>query len=171
MSHTWVYHYRMNETIFKDAMSQIPTNVAVVGSWEIGKIRACTISSLVSVDILDPTIMFVLKNGSATLANIKSSLDFSVNVLSSQQANLSLMYSNLSSEDEIIESKKFWNTNFTQVPMIIDAHLNYLCVFTSSQELKNSTIVFAKVIQTFKGISGDPLVYFERKYFGLRKLV
>lgn len=160
----------MKERIFKEAMSQVPTNVAVVGSWEMKRIRACTISSLVSVDIIEPTIMFVLKSGSATLANIKNCLDFSVNVLSSQQTNLSQIYSNSRSEDETLENTHYWDINKTGVPIIKDAHLNFLCVFKSSQELKNSTIVFARVIETFNVSSGNPLLYFERKYFGVTEI-
>jgi len=66
----------MKEANFKDAMARVPTNVSIVGSFEADGIRACTISSLVSVDIVDPTIMFVLKNNSATLTSIKSTLNF-----------------------------------------------------------------------------------------------
>jgi flavin reductase len=157
----------MKETFFKDAMSQVPTNVAVVGSWEAEGIRACTISSLVSVDIIDPTIIFVLKSDSATLANIKSTKDFSVNVLSAQQAHLSQMYSNLRTNEEITNLTQYWEAHKTGVPIIRDSHLNFFCVLISSQELKNATIVFAKVTEIINGNSENPLVYFERKYFGL----
>lgn len=158
----------MKEAIFKETMSQIPTNVAVVGSWEMERIRGCTISSLVSVDITDPTVMFVLKSGSATLANLKSYLNFSVNVLSSQQANLSLIYSNSMNEDEALENTHFWDTSKNGAPVIRNAHLSLLCRFHSSQELKNSTLVFAKVLEVFKHKSGNPLLYFERNYFSIK---
>lgn len=167
MSNACDYYYRMKETFFKDAMSQVPTNVAVVGSWEAEGIRACTISSLVSVDIIDPTIIFVLKSDSATLANIKSTKDFSVNVLSAQQAHLSQMYSNLRTNEEITNLTQYWEAHKTGVPIIRDSHLNFFCVLISSQELKNATIVFAKVTEIINGNSENPLVYFERKYFGL----
>lgn len=168
MSNAFDYYYRMKETSFKDAMSQVPTNVAVVGSWEGERIRACTISSLVSVDIVNPTIMFVLKSESATLANIKSTKVFSINVLSAQQANLSQIYSNSTTNDEPLNHTQYWETHKSGVPMIMSSHLNFFCVLTSSQELKNATIVFAKVEELIKSDSGDPLLYFERKYFGLK---
>jgi flavin reductase len=160
----------MKKTIFKDAMSQVPTNVAVVGSWEGERIRACTVSSLVSVDIVHPTIMFVLKSESATLANIKSTKVFSINVLSAQQANLSQIYSNSTTNDESLNHTQYWRTHKTGVPMIINSYLNFFCVLTFSQELKNATIVFAKVEEVIKKDSGDPLVYFERNYFGLKEI-
>lgn len=168
MSNACDYYYRMKETFFKDAMSLVPTNVAVAGSWEAEGIRACTISSLVSIDIIDPTIIFVLKSDSATLANIKSTKDFSVNVLSAQQAHLSQIYSNLRTNEEITNLTQYWEAHKTGVPIIKDSHLNFFCVLISSQELKNATIVFAKVTEIINRNSENPLVYFERKYFGLK---
>jgi flavin reductase len=158
----------MNETLFKDAMSQVPTNVAVVGSWEAEGIRACTISSLVSIDIIDPTIIFVLKSDSATLANIKSTKNFSLNVLSAQQAHLSQIYSNLRTNEQITNLTQSWEAHKTGVPIIRDSHLNFFCLLISTQELKNTTIVFAKVTEIINSNSENPLVYFERKYFGLK---
>ena len=158
----------MKETSFKDAMSQVPTNVAVVGSWEAEGIRACTISSLVSVDIIDPTIIFVLKSDSATLANIKSTKDFSINVLSAQQAHLSQIYSNSRADEETTDYIQYWQTHKSGIPIIKDSHLNFFCELTSSQELKNATIVFARVTEIIQSDSENPLVYFKRKYFGLK---
>jgi flavin reductase (DIM6/NTAB) family NADH-FMN oxidoreductase RutF len=112
--------------------------------------------------------MFVLKSESATLANIKSTKVFSINVLSAQQANLSQIYSNSTTNDEPLNHTQYWLSHKTGVPMIMNSHLNFFCVLTSSQELKNATIVFAKVEEVIKSDSGDPLLYFERKYFGLK---
>ena len=148
-------------------MSQVPTNVGVVGSCEAESIRACTISSLVSIDVIDPTIMFVLKSDSATLANIKTTKDFSINILSRKQAHLSQIYSNLRTENENSDHTQYWEVYKKGVPIITNSHLSFVCVFTANQELKNSTIVFAKVTEIINSNSENPLVYFERKYFGL----
>jgi flavin reductase (DIM6/NTAB) family NADH-FMN oxidoreductase RutF len=37
----------------------------------------------------------------------------------------------------------------------------------SALEIENSTIVFARVMEIWTGDSKNPLVYFDRKYFGL----
>jgi flavin reductase len=162
------YHYRMKQTLFKDAMAQVPTNVGVVGSWEEGTIRACTISSLVSIDIVDPTLTFVLKTDSATLANIKSTKDFSINVLSAYQENLSQIYSNLSTQNDSSDHAQYWEVHKSGIPIIKDAHLSFVCFLTSTQDLKNATIVFAKVSEIIKSNSENPLIYFERKYFRIK---
>ena len=167
MSNACDYYYRMKETFFKDAMSQVPTNVGVVGSYEAESIRACTISSLVSIDVIDPTIIFVLKSDSATLANIKSTKDFSINILSRKQGHMSQIYSNLGPKNENSDHTQYWEAYKNCVPIITNSHLSFVCIFTASQELKNATIVFAKVTEVVMSNSDNPLVYFDRKYFGL----
>jgi len=150
-------------------MAQIPTNVSIIGTLEAEKIRACTISSLVSVDIVDPTVMFVLKNDSATLTSIKNTLTFSINVLRSNQSSLSEIYSKPRDKAEVLNNSSFWSVHAKGVPIIIDAHLNLLCKFLSSVESNNTTIVFAKVSDVSEGNLHNPLIYFERNYYGLTK--
>jgi flavin reductase (DIM6/NTAB) family NADH-FMN oxidoreductase RutF len=157
----------MREANFKDAMAQIPTNVSIVGSFEADGIRACTISSLVSVDIVDPTIMFVLRNNSATLANIKSTQNFSINVLNSNQSGLSEKYSNKRVEVEDLSNSFSWSKHVNGVPVIKDAHLIFFCELVSALESVNATVVIAKVMDVSTVNSKNPLIYFERKYFGL----
>jgi flavin reductase (DIM6/NTAB) family NADH-FMN oxidoreductase RutF len=157
----------MTEAKFKDAMARIPTNVSILGSFEADRIRACTISSLVSVDIVDPTVMFVLKKSSATLANIESTKNFSVNVLNSNQSSLSEKYSNKREEIEDLNDSISWSNHVNSVPVIKDAHLIFFCKMVSALEIENSTIVFARVMEIWTGDSKNPLVYFDRKYFGL----
>jgi len=157
----------MKEANFKDAMARIPTNVSIVGSFEADRIRACTISSLVSVDIVDPTIMFVLRNNSATLANIKSTQNFSINVLNSNQSGLSEKYSNKRVEVEDLSNSISWSKHINGVPVIKDAHLIFFCELVSALESVNATVVIAKVMDVSTVNSKNPLIYFERKYFGL----
>jgi flavin reductase (DIM6/NTAB) family NADH-FMN oxidoreductase RutF len=157
----------MKEANFKDAMARIPTNVSIVGSFEADRIRACTISSLVSLDIVDPTIMFVLRNNSATLANIKSTQNFSISVLNSSQSGLSEKYSNKRVEVEDLSNSIYWSKHVNGVPVIKDALLIFFCELVSALESVNATVVIAKVMDVSTGNSKNPLIYYERKYFGL----
>ena len=61
----------MEESSFKDAMAQIPTSVFVVAVRVEALVTACTISSVVSVDIERQTISFVLQKNSSTLKVIR----------------------------------------------------------------------------------------------------
>ena len=57
IAHNLIPFGSMKKTTIEVAMSLVPTNVAVFGSWEGEKIRACTASSLIGVEIIDSTIM------------------------------------------------------------------------------------------------------------------
>ena len=56
----------VGDSSFKDAMAQVPNSVFVVGVHIEGLVVACTISSVVSVDIERQVISFVLQKNSST---------------------------------------------------------------------------------------------------------
>ena len=155
---------------FKDAMSQIPTSVAVISLSVAGNIKACTISSLVSVDVVNPTVMFVLKNDSSTLNAIKSCLRFSISILTRNQALISQRYSNVGREKLESTNIDFCNHEDSGLPMLIGAYSTFLCNFESTLELSSASIVFASVENVIKSDTRDPLVYFARKYFTLEEI-
>jgi flavin reductase (DIM6/NTAB) family NADH-FMN oxidoreductase RutF len=155
---------------FKDGMSQIPTSVAVISLFVGESIKACTISSLVSVDIVNPKVMFVLKNDSSTLNTIKSSLRFSISILTNNQAIISQRYSKI--EAKSLESRDidFCNYEDSGLPVLIGGYSTFFCNFDSILELSGATIVFASVENVIKGDATDPLIYFARKYFRLEEI-
>jgi flavin reductase (DIM6/NTAB) family NADH-FMN oxidoreductase RutF len=155
---------------FKDAMSQIPTSVAVISLFTAESIKACTISSLVSVDIVNPKVMFVLKNDSSTLNAIKSRLRFSISILSSDQARISQRYSNVEAKGIKSINTDFCSYEDNNLPILIGAYSTLFCNFESILELSSATIVFASVKNVIKGDRRDPLVYFARKYFSLEEI-
>lgn len=155
---------------FKDAMSQIPTSVAVINLFVEESIKACTISSLVSVDIVNPKVMFVLKNDSSTLNTIKSSLRFSISILTSDQALISQRYSKIEAKSLESMNIDFCNYEDSDLPVLIGAYLTLFCNFDSILELSGATIVFASVENVIKGDTTDPLIYFARKYFRLEEI-
>jgi flavin reductase (DIM6/NTAB) family NADH-FMN oxidoreductase RutF len=155
---------------FKDGMSQIPTSVAVISLFVEESIKACTISSLVSVDIVNPKVMFVLKNDSSTLNAIKSSLRFSISILSSNQALISQRYSNAEAKGLKSINIDFCNHENNDLPILVGAYSTLFCNFESILELSSATIVFASVENVIKCDRPDPLVYFARKYFSLEEI-
>ena len=155
---------------FKDAMSQIPTSVAVISLFVEESIKACTISSLVSVDIVNPKVMFVLKNDSSTLNTIKSSLRFSISILTNNQAIISQRYSKIEAKSLEPRDIDFCNYEDSGLPVLIGAYSTFFCNFDSILELSDATIVFASVENVINGDATNPLIYFARKYFRLEEI-
>jgi flavin reductase (DIM6/NTAB) family NADH-FMN oxidoreductase RutF len=155
---------------FKDAMSQIPTSVAVISLFTSESIKACTISSLVSVDVVNPTVMFVLKKDSSTLNAIKSNLRFSISILTSNQVRVSQRYSSTEAKSLEFTNDDFCSCHDCDLPVLIGAYSTFFCKFESILELSGSTIVFASVENVVKSETREPLVYFARKYFALEEI-
>ena len=85
----------MEKSSFKDAMARIPTSVFIVGVKVEELVTACTISSVVSVDIERQIISFVLQKSSSTLKAIRSKKTFGISLLNDQQSAVSKHFSSL----------------------------------------------------------------------------
>ena len=156
----------MGESSFKDAMAQVPTSVFVVGVHAEGLVVACTISSVVSVDIKRQTISFVLQKNSSTLRAIRSKTKFGISLLSDQQSEISRYFSSL--EKNFGEEKFLWDMQNEEFPIIPNSASNFYCSLLETYELENTNIVLAKVDKFYVVAERNPLVYWNRKHFSLK---
>jgi flavin reductase (DIM6/NTAB) family NADH-FMN oxidoreductase RutF len=148
--------------IFKEAMSLIPTSVAIV--WltsDQGQISGCTISSFISVSVIenDEEVAFVLRNNSRTGQSIKSSQNFKISILSREQFEIASVFSQ---GLQIIDL----NLALQEHPMW---HENSVCEFSlrMKQEivLSHSTVFLAGVASFISRPHLKPLIYSAREYF------
>ena len=156
----------MEESSFKDAMAQIPTSVFVVAVRVEALVTACTISSVVSVDIERQTISFVLQKNSSTLKVIRLIKKFGISLLSDQQAEASHHFSSL--EKNFDEREFVWDMQNEDFPTIPNSAGNFNCNLLETYELENTFIVLAKVEKFHVVTERNPLVYWNRKYFSLK---
>jgi len=160
--------YQLN--VFKDAMSQIPASVCVVGSFTTNlqpEIVAATISSLVSVSVNPGSeeVLFALKNESFLGNHLLRSSLCSISVLNDRQHEVANYFgsstSALQSQEGLVE--KFWNRS-GGFPYINEASVVFSCEIREKIERTHSTVYFARVIQFFSDDRQKPLVYFDRKF-------
>ena len=150
---------------FRNAMSLIPTSVSIVALIKNSKITACTISSLVSVSInpLNPEVLFVLKKKSHTGSLIAKNRFFTLNVLASNQLNFASEFSKQRDSDQDLDSNvwKLSSENFVELNgsrVVMDCEINQV------YEDHLADIYVAKVLN-YKFDSTIPaLIYDERKY-------
>ena len=155
----------VGDSSFKDAMAQVPTSVFVVGVHIEGLVVACTISSVVSVDIERQVISFVLQKNSSTLIAIKTKQEFGISLLSNQQSEVSRYFS---IQEKNLEQGNFvWDLETQSVPMIPNNAGSFHCSLVEIYELDNTTMVLAKVEKFNVTDEGSPLVYWNRAYFSL----
>ena len=161
------FHSKQNDenysTQFKELMAQVPTSVAIVAVAMTNEIRACTISSFMSVEILNPTIMFVLKNDSRTLEGILSKNAFSINLLLSDQESLSRNYASFEKNSDV-QAQIDWKTKEGEIPLLIKSKSSMVCQVFSITELHSTTVVIARVIELELHSQDNPLIYYARSY-------
>jgi flavin reductase (DIM6/NTAB) family NADH-FMN oxidoreductase RutF len=150
---------------FRNAMSLIPTSVSIVALINNSKITACTISSLVSVSIdpLNPEVLFVLKKESHTGTLITKNRFFTLNVLADSQQDFASEFSKQRDLDQDLDSNvwKLSSENFVELNgsrVVMDCEINQV------YEDHLADIYVAKVVN-YKFDSTIPaLIYDERKY-------
>lgn len=150
---------------FRDSMSNIPTSVSILATYDGISLSACTISSLVSVDISNdnPEILFVLKKESHIGSLIAKNRFFTVNVLADNQQKFASEFSKLRDLDQEFDSNrwKLSSENFIELKgsrVIMDCEINQ--VYRDHM----ADIYVAKVL-IYKFDSTIPaLIYDERKY-------
>ncbi len=150
---------------FRDAMSLIPTSVSVVALINKSKIAACTISSLVSVSIdpVNPEVLFVLKKESHTGSLIVKNKFFTLNVLANNQQTFASEFSKLRNLDQELDSNK-WKLSSENFVELNGSRVVMECEINQVYEDHLADIYVAKVLN-FKFDSNMPaLIYDERKY-------
>jgi flavin reductase (DIM6/NTAB) family NADH-FMN oxidoreductase RutF len=145
---------------FKDAMSRVPTSVSILSVHAEGEFQACTISSLISVEVETPKVLFVLQRNSSTLKALHSAKFYSVNVLSESQAQLALKYASNSKPSDAND----WTKGLFETLDIKDSWVHFACQFEQSIELENSVVVISRVIDHRFVSSGKPLIYCNRTF-------
>jgi flavin reductase (DIM6/NTAB) family NADH-FMN oxidoreductase RutF len=103
-----MYSPFVETTNFKDFMSVIPASVSVIGLVKESQILGCTNSSLDSLNVINPELLFVLRNGSTLLNAIVHDELFSINVLSDRQKELADYYSSPREIESLSGTKNPW---------------------------------------------------------------
>jgi len=157
----------MKSQDFKNAMAIVPTSVAVVLVGPQDRIRACTISSLVSVDVEVPQLAFVLKSESRTLLDITREDFFSISILAETQKPLALEFSNSGSEHSLLDVFGFDFHGSSQIPYLKKTPVVFFCTFKETVKLTHSRIVIAMPFSALFNNKVRPLVYQNRLFYSL----
>jgi flavin reductase (DIM6/NTAB) family NADH-FMN oxidoreductase RutF len=157
-------------TKFKEAMSKVSNTVSLLAyksEQSQGELRAITISSLISVSVVEKEeeVLFVLKKDSSAGKELFIGKEISINVLSNLQAHIAQVYGggSLSGEIGLHDQREYWN-NSQSVPELIGAHL----VFVGKVEeivARNASNLFLCRISRFSiSKESEPLIHYLRRY-------
>ncbi|MBT8471904.1 MAG: flavin reductase family protein [Marinicaulis sp.] len=146
----------------KDALSRFATGVAVAGCKAPGDggFAALTINSFTSVSLEPPLVLWCLENKASVYPAFMSTTSYSVNILRSDQKDLSQRFAtwgqNKFTDDEI----ETWETG---APIMKDRLAAFDCKIHARHKAGDHVILVGEVVR-FESEVATPLIYFSSNY-------
>ncbi|MFZ0024496.1 flavin reductase [Acinetobacter sp.] len=151
-------------TDFRNAMSLLTSAVNVVTTMGDSGRHGFTASAVCSVTDTPPTLLVCMNRSSRSYINFVENKVLCVNVLSTDQANLSNAFasSKFSSEQRFEQGE--WTELETGSPVLQDALVSFDCEIGQIQEVGTHTILICSIVAIQRNQEDQALVYFNRAY-------
>ncbi len=150
--------------VFRSAMRQWASGVAVVTSAYEGRVHGMTVSSFTSVSLSPALVLVSLAKETRTHALVQESLVFGVSLLSLEQAEVSDRFAGrvADAEDRMQGLNTF--TLESPVPLLEGAAAQFDCRVVSQIPAGTHTLFIGEVLAAKSGGDASPLVYYNRGY-------
>ena len=156
----------MNLEDFFEGMSRVACTVNIVTTDGLAGKGGITVSAMSSVSADPPTLLICIHEESPSCELIKTNRKFCVNVLKSDQAELSEAYAGrLPFDEEEHLNSDIWAASELGSPMLIDALSTFDCAVTQYLKVGSHAVFFGEIRQVFFS-DGEPLLYVNRAYIG-----
>lgn len=147
----------MDDRLFRTAMGKFATGVTVIVTETEGKPHGMTANAFMSVS-LDPKLVVVsIKEGARILPKIKESGKFSVNILSSEQQEVSMTFAGQ------VKDKEVQFGRLEEQPIIPGALANVTCE-VSAEHVEGDHTLFVGKVTGIELNEGNPLLFFNGRY-------
>ena len=157
-------------TKFKEAMSKVSNTVSLLAynsRQSQGELRAITISSLISVSVVEneEEVLFVLKKDSSAGKELFIGKEISINVLSKLQSDIAQVYGGgpISRDIGLSDQSEFWD-NSQRVPELIGAHLVFVGKVEDIIGRKASNLFLCRISRFSISNESEPLIHYLRRY-------
>ncbi len=152
----------MNAGDFRQAMSQYPTGVSVVGMADADGVQAMTVGTFTSLS-LDPPLVLICVGRQARMAPLLApAAAFSINVLRDDQGALSTYFAG-GWKEPAPPPHRFvpWN----EVPRLEGVIMALAARVTALADGGDHVIVIAEISASHLGVAPrNPLLFFDRRY-------
>lgn len=147
---------------FKKAVGKFPTGVTVISTNHGGKLWGFTANSFVSVSLDPQLVSFSLSKKAGSFEAFSSAEYFAVNILASDQAEISKHFAHKSAD-------KFANARYKlsaekALPLIEGAVCYIQCSKFKQFECGDHFMFIGEVIKAETDEAKSPLVYFAKSY-------
>lgn len=148
----------MDDRIFRNAMGKFATGVTVITTKVDDAIHGMTANAFMSVSLNPKLVLISIGQKAKMLEKITASNRFVVNILSSDQKELSMHFAG--------QIKDGFNVDFDTIndmPILKDSLANIVCNVKSTYIEGDHTLFIGEVTDLVLN-NGEPLTYFEGKY-------
>jgi flavin reductase (DIM6/NTAB) family NADH-FMN oxidoreductase RutF len=157
----------IDEQGFKDALKLWASGVTVVTSkTEKSGLKGMTATSFSSVSLDPPQILVCINKSADTGDAVLESKSFAINILKSEQQEISNQFAGGASQEERFANVK-WHEGETRSPIFDDALASLECKVIDQVLAGTHWIVIGEV-QNSTCSSGEPLLYFNSAYSELK---
>jgi len=154
---------------FKSGMRTLAGAVNIVTSAHAGHRYGMTATAVCSASAEPPTVLACINKLASTHGAVVKSKVFCVNVLRSDDWELSTSFSGAHSGEARFHSRD-WTRLATGSPVLIDALVSFDCRVVKKLAHGTHTIFLGVVEQVLFGNKGKPLLYSEGQYAKLASL-
>jgi flavin reductase (DIM6/NTAB) family NADH-FMN oxidoreductase RutF len=149
------------------ALGSMPMPVTLITSSFEGKDNVMTASWVIPSSKTPPLVSIFLNRTHLTREYISGSSEFVVNVLASNQADISEICGTLSGRKADKYAKAGLKTRAgerVKVPLVEDCLANLECKVVAEYEVGDHTLFVGEIVAAHRGVQNDPLVRFAEKY-------
>ena len=153
--------------LFRQAMRRTAASVAVVTTDGPAGPAGLTVSSLCSLSITPPSLIFCADKTSRTLSALMANGVFAANFLSEEQQLIADVFAGLLPD---FADRRFaagsWSPLVTGSPALVGALCTFDCRVTQTFDAETHTIVTGAVLHV-RSAGAEPLVFSHRRYWRL----
>jgi flavin reductase (DIM6/NTAB) family NADH-FMN oxidoreductase RutF len=148
---------------FKKALKMWASGVTVVTTHsEKFGVQGMTVTAFTSVSVDPPQILVCINDSADTKVGIHESRYFAVNVLNSDQQDLSNQFSGGSSQEQRFQNTS-WQAGITGAPILNDSLMSLDCKVVEKVRAGTHWIIIGEV-QACMCRLGEPLLYYRGAY-------
>jgi flavin reductase (DIM6/NTAB) family NADH-FMN oxidoreductase RutF len=148
---------------FRNAMRRMASTVTIITASDSGRHHGMTATAVTSVSMDPPSLLVCLNNRSRLHDIIGTASRFCVNVLHTEQAELSVAFSGAVPAEERFE-KGAWQRTEDGVGFLTDAQANLFCQKVAAIPFGTHTIFIGLVVDVRLGEAVEPLIYQNASY-------
>ena len=156
-AHTSALAPNFSESQFRQALGQFATGVTVVTAvTPAGELVGLTVSSFNSVSLAPPLVLWSLALKSSSMAAVRASKHYAINVLSSKQAALATQFSTKGIDRY---AGVHWHPGACGAPLLVGAVATFECFNRSRHEEGDHIIFVGEVERCSHRDQVDPVIY------------